>query len=79
MKRKNQNNTLRLIFYIFTIFIFSSINSLSKEIKPCAWDNREGKPCLKITKSVPNTSRFSKIGLKSYIIDSKEIKEFSSQ
>jgi len=41
----------------------------------CEWDNRNGLPCLKITKPIPNTSEFSKIGLKGYIITSREIKE----
>jgi len=41
----------------------------------CDWDNRNGTPCVKIIKPVPNTSVFSKIGLKSYVITSKEIKE----
>jgi len=47
-------------------------------MEPCTWDNREGRHCLKITKPAPNTSRFSKIGLKSYVITSKEIKEYGA-
>jgi len=41
----------------------------------CEWDNKNGVNCLKIIKPVPNTSKFSKLGIKSYTITSKMIKE----
>ncbi len=46
--------------------------------EPCEWDNKNDVPCLKIIKPVPNTSGFSKFGLKSYTITSGEIKEYGA-
>ena len=48
----------------------------AKKSTSCEWDNKDGVPCIEITKPIPNTSGFSKVGLKSYIITSKEIKEY---
>ena len=60
------------------ILIGIPFHSSAKESESCTWDNRNGVPCVKITKPIPNVSKFSKIGLKSYIITSKEIKEYGA-
>ena len=59
------------------IILGLSVNTLSAT-EPCEWGNRDGIPCIKITKSVPNTSEFSKFGLKIYTVTSKEIKEYGT-
>ena len=69
---------IRFIFLILLILIGIPFHSSAKESESCTWDNRNGVPCVKITKPIPNVSKFSKIGLKSYIITSKEIKEYGA-
>ena len=69
---------IRFIVLIFTVLFFSSIYSEAKELKTCTWDNKNGVPCLKIAKPIPNTSQFSKDSIKSYVITSREIKEYGA-
>mgnify|MGYP003952138067 CR=1 FL=1 len=66
---------LKFIVTIFTVLFFSSIYSEAKELEPCTWDNRDSVPCVSVAKPIPNTSEFSKIGVKSYTITSREIRE----
>ena len=68
---------LILIFTVNTSFASESITkkNTSQNTTPCEWDNRNGVSCLKIVKPIPNTSELSKIGVKSYIVTSREIRE----
>ena len=62
---------------ILGILAFLSISTnMLLATTPCEWDNRGGVSCVKIVKPIPNSSNFSKFGLKSYTITSKEIKEY---
>ena len=68
-----------MLIRIIVILIISSLSvNMLKATESCEWDNRNGAPCIKIIKPIPNTSKFSNIGLKSYIITSKEIKEYGA-
>lgn len=64
---------IKLVFFVFIVFIFNSVSSVGNVLESCTWDNTNGLPCVKITKPIPNTSKVSEIGLNSYIITSKEI------
>ncbi len=60
---------------IGTLIFLSFWTNALLAVEPCEWDNKNGLSCVKIIKPIPNTSKFSKFGLKSYIVTSKEIKE----
>ena len=67
-----------IILILSTNFLWAKEN-IQKNLPNCLWDNKKGVPCVKITKPIPNTSDFSKIGIKSYVITSKEIKEYAAK
>ena len=75
--RKN----LKISFFTIIMLLFFnkafSVETAKNSIK-CEWDNKSDIPCIKIIKDVPNTSEFSKNGLKSHIITSREIKEYGA-
>ena len=70
---------LSSIILILSINFLSAKENIQKNLPNCLWDNKKGFPCVKITKPIPNTSDFSKIGIKSYVITSKEIKEYAAK
>ena len=49
---------LRIIF-IFILFVFSA---KAEQLENCKWDNREGNPCIVISKT-PNTSSYNAQGI----------------
>ena len=55
---------------IFFILIISSLEA--KIIENCKWDNREGNPCITVTKT-PNTSVYSSDGVSKQIITKQDI------
>jgi len=67
-----------LIILIFPSNTLLAIDTIKKNSSQCEWDNRDGISCLQITKPIPNTSEISKIGLQSYVITSREIKEYGA-
>ncbi len=70
---------LTKILRILVVLIFPLNGLFAMEASDgCEWDNKNGLPCVKIIKPIPNTSKFSNIGLKSYVITSKEIKEYGA-
>ena len=70
------------IVFLSTTFSFAEetidVKNIKQDLNKCEWDNRNDLQCVKIIKPIPNTSRFSKIGLKSYTITSREIKEYGA-
>ena len=56
--------TLRIIF-IFILFIFSV---KAEQLENCKWDNRDGNPCVVISKT-PNTSSFSEGSVNKIIVN----------
>ena len=59
---------------ILTLFLISpALSEISNEkVKSeCSW-NKKNLPCLTIKKPIPNTSKISEIGVKRYLITSKD-------
>ncbi len=61
-----------MLFRIILFFIFTIPNLYAENLKNCKWDNREGVPCIAISKT-PNTSKYSKIGINKILISKEEI------
>ena len=72
---KTLNNLKIFTINFFFATIFLGIFSAEGEIVKCEWDNKEGRPCLMINKSIPNTSQISAYGVKRHIITSSDISE----
>ena len=62
------------ILLILIFYILSNLNLFAAELKNCEWDNREGIPCIAISKT-PNTSSFSERSVSKIIIDREEIEK----
>ena len=62
------------LLFIVILFIFSNLKLFADELKNCEWDNREGVPCIIISKT-PNTSFFSEGSVSKIIIDREEIEK----
>ena len=59
---------IRVIVF-FILFIFSV---KAEHLKNCEWDNREGNPCLTISKTT-NSSKYSEQGISKIIINKEDI------
>ena len=59
---------LRVSFFL--ILLIS--NLYAENLKNCEWDNKEGVPCVIISKT-PNTSEFSELGVNKTVITKEEI------
>jgi len=59
---------IRVIIF-FILFIFSV---KAEHLKNCEWDNREGNPCLTISKTT-NSSKYSEQGISKIIINKEDI------
>ena len=66
---------IRIVGILIVLILSISVLSAAD---PCEWDNKNGVTCLKIIKPIPNTSKLSSLGLKSYTITSREIKEYGA-
>ena len=62
---------LRIIL-LSSIFIF--LNVKAEDLKNCKWDNRNGIPCIAISKT-PNTSYLSEGSVNKIIINRQEIEQ----
>ncbi len=61
-----------MLIRIILIFILFLTSSLASDLEKCEWDNREGVPCLVITKT-PNTSDISESSISKIVIDRSAI------
>ena len=61
-----------MLFKVAFIFLFSISNLYAENLKNCEWDNREGAPCLTISKTT-NASKYSELGVNKIVISKKEI------
>tara|TARA_Y100000590_G_scaffold458314_1_gene612788 strand:- start:620 stop:2488 length:1869 start_codon:yes stop_codon:yes gene_type:complete len=59
---------------LIVIFLILTINSYADELKKCKWDNREGVPCIVISKT-PNTSDISEETINKIIINKNQIEQ----
>ena len=55
---------------IFLILLIS--NLYAQNLKNCEWNNKEGIPCVVISKT-PNTSEYSEVGVNKVVITKEEI------
>ncbi len=64
-------------FFIFLLLIFTNISSATNNVitDKCNWDNKLITPCIEIIKKIPNSSEFTKNGIKKIIISKKQIDE----
>ncbi len=62
-----------MLLCAFFIFFFNTF--ANSKIDECYWDNKQGIPCLKIKKNISNESKYTKEGIKKYIINKKYINE----
>ena len=61
-----------VLFKIIIFIIFSITNLYAENLKNCEWDNRNGVPCLVITKT-PNTSNISERSTNKIVINRNDI------
>ena len=62
-----------MLFKILILILFFHLSNLYAEnLKNCKWDNRNGVPCIVISKT-PNTSEYSEIGINKIVISKEEI------
>ncbi len=55
---------------LFLILLIS--NLYAQNLKNCEWNNKEGIPCVVISKT-PNTSEYSEVGVNKVVITKEEI------
>ena len=60
------------IIVLTSIFIF--LNVKAEDLKNCKWDNRNGIPCIAISKT-PNTSYLSQGSVNKIVINRQEIEK----
>ena len=65
----NRSKTYKTLFYSLLIF---SLSFEANSIEKCKWNNKEGVPCITVSKT-PNTSFYSEKGIKKTIITKKDI------
>ncbi len=69
---------LKLIFKICLIFFFSISLFNAIALENCEWDNRNGTPCLTISKT-SNTSNYNKGNIIKKVFNRKQIQEIGAQ
>ena len=63
---------LLIIIVLFSFFIFLIVKA--EDLKDCEWDNRDGVPCITVTKT-PNTSYLSEGSVNKIVINRQEIEK----
>ena len=63
-----------MFFRIIIILILSITNLYAQDLKKCEWDNRNGIPCIVISKT-PNTSDISEQSISKFVINKKQIEQ----
>ena len=66
------------IIRIIIIFILLISNANSSMLKECKWDNKDGIPCITISKTT-NTSTYSSIGVNKLIINKEYIEQSNAK
>ena len=61
-----------MLFKIAILILFSFTNLYAENLEDCKWDNRNGVPCIVISKT-PNTSEYSEIGINKIVISKEQI------
>ena len=61
-----------MLIRVILIFLLFYTNLNAEILENCKWLNKDGKPCLTITKT-PNTSEFNQIGVNKIIINKQDI------
>ena len=67
-----------LLRTIVLISIFIFLNVKAESLKNCEWDNRDGVPCITISKT-PNTSYLSENSVNKIVINRQEIEKSGAE
>ena len=67
-----------LLRFILSILFILTFSSYAEQPRDCNWENESSTPCITITKSVNNTSKFNSQSVKKNIITREQIEEAGS-
>ena len=73
-RKEHMSQLTTVIFFLIFFTGYSNANEKNSFIKNiCEWENKINEPCITISKSLPNSSKFTKTNINKTIISRQDI------